>query len=327
VVVGGFPFVPGDSMAEKMAYLRCELDHLRRMLMLEPRGHADMFGCVLLPPANPEADIGAVFMEGDGYLDMCGHGSIGAVTVALETGLVELEEPFTEVLLDTPAGLVRAGARVEWGAVTDVTVRNVPSFLYREGVEVRPEGCDPVRVDVAFGGNFFALVKAADLGVRLEPGEAARIVEAGMRLKRAVNEAVSVRHPTVPHIRSIELVEISDEEGPGGGPPRNAVVFGDGQVDRSPCGTGTCARMAVLHARGMLAPGEEFVHESILGTRFEGRIVEETRVGPYDAVTVEITGRAYLTGLNQFLVDPRDPLGWGFRLGRAAGEAGGATDE
>ena len=310
IVVGGFPLIPGRSMAEKMAVLRARHDDLRRALMLEPRGHRDMFGCVLLPPADPGADLGVVFMDGDGYLTMCGHGSIGAVTVALEMGLIERREPETLLALDTPAGLIRARARVEEGAVTAVSIENVPAFLYREGERLDVPGIGTVSADVAFGGNFFALVSAEELGFDIVPERTRDLVDAGMRILARAREAIPVRHPTLDHVRSIDLVEIHGR-GPTGS-HRNIVVFGQGQFDRSPCGTGTCARMAALYATKRLALGEEFVHESVIGTRFVGRLLRETAVGDLPAVVPEITGQAFITGFHQFVLDPADPLRNGF---------------
>ncbi len=312
VITGGFPLIPGRSMAEKMAVLKERHDDLRRALMLEPRGHRDMFGCILLPAADPEADLGVVFMDGDGYLTMCGHGSIGAVTVALEMGLVEPREPGVRLALDTPAGLIRARASVEGGAVTAVSVENVPAFLYREGERLDVPGLGTVSVDVAFGGNFFALVSAEELGLEIAPSRVGVLVDAGMRILARAREAIPVRHPILEHVRTIDLVEI---HGPGStGTYRNIVIFGQGQFDRSPCGTGTCARMAALYARNRLALGEAFVHESVIGTTFTGQLLREARVGDLPAVVPEITGQAFITGFPHFVLDPADPLRDGFRV-------------
>lgn len=315
VVVGGLPAIPGSSMAEKKRYLSEEMDWLRRMLMWEPRGHRDMFGSVLTSPCEEGADLGIVFMDGGGYLDMCGHGTIGAATVAVEMGLVRAREPETVVRFDTPAGLVEARVRVEGGRAVEVSVVNVPSFLYRGGVSVEVEGVGEVTVDVAFGGNFFAVVDSDELGLRLVPEEASRLVEVGLRIREAVDAAVRAVHPERPHLEGVRLVEFSGHPLNPAAHRRNAVVFGDGQLDRSPCGTGTSAKMAVLHARGELGVGEDFVHESVLGTLFRGRILGRTRVGPFEAVIPQITGRAHITGFCQFVLDPQDPLGEGFRLG------------
>lgn len=312
VVVGGLPPVPGKSMEEKRTALGARFDHLRRALMHEPRGHRDMFGAILFDPSDPEADLGVVFMDGGGYLTMCGHGVIGAVTVALETGIIDGIEPVTEVRLDTPAGPVTVSAEVTHGKVGEIRFRNVPAFLYRKGFRLEIPGTGEVTVDISFGGNFFALVNAEDLGLSLSPGNVGRILDLGLMIREYVNSHLKVIHPLEPHIDSVRLVEFC---GPAVDPEahaRNVVVFGRGQVDRSPCGTGTCARMAAMWAKGELALGVPFIHESIIGTTFGGRLVDTTRVGDFDAVIPEISGRAYITGFQQFVIDPQDPLRDGF---------------
>ncbi len=315
IVVGGVPPVPGNSMAEKKAYLSSHLDGLRKMLMWEPRGHRDMFGSILLPPVNPEADLGIVFMDGGGYLDMCGHGTIGAATVVVELGIIKPLEPVTLVRFDTPAGLVEARVLVKEGRVQGVTVRNVPAFLHTGGLRIEVEGLGEIEVDVAFGGNFFAIVDADVLGLEIVPQRASKLVELGLKIRDAVNRAIRVSHPEKPHIDRVNLVEFSSARSGPGSHRRNAVIFADGQLDRSPCGTGTCAKMASLFARGKLKLMEDFVHESILGTRFTGRVVDTTKVGSFEAVIPEITGRAHITAISQFLLDPEDPLAEGFVLG------------
>lgn len=314
VVIGGIKPIPGKTMAEKREYLRAHFDHIRTALMLEPRGHNDMFGSILMEPTDPQADLGIVFMDGAGYMNMCGHGTIGAVTVALEMGLLELKEPVTKVTFDTPSGLVFATAETEEGAVKSVRVENVPSFLYREGCQIDVPGIGRIPIDIAFGGNFFALVEADHIHLRIAPENADKLVEIGMCILRQVNREVEVNHPTKDHLRSVDLVEIHElVEGPkvhG----RNVVVFGEGQVDRSPCGTGTCAKMAMLFAKGKLGLEEDFVHESIIGTTFSGRLLRQTVVGDIPAVIPEIKGQAFITGIQQFVIDPTDPLKYGFRL-------------
>lgn len=315
VVISGVPGIPGATMGEKKAYLAAHCDWLRTSLMHEPRGHRDMFGSIITPPASPGADLGIVFMDGGGYLDMCGHGVIGAATVAAELGLVDPAARDGTMILDTPAGLVRAHIRQEAGSVREVTVGNVPAFVFRRAVPLAVPGVGEVAADVAFGGNFFALVEAGDLGVRVEPRQASRLVELGLIIREKVNEAVQVSHPELGHIKSIDLVEICDRPAALGAHCRNAVVFGAGQLDRSPCGTGTCAKMAVWHAAGKLALHAEFIQESILGTTFRGQLLEETRVGEFPAVVPEITASAHITCFNQFFIDPADPLKDGFVLG------------
>ncbi len=315
VIVGGFPPVPGKTMEEKRVMLGSRFDHLRRALMHEPRGHRDMFGSIIFDPSHPEAHLGIVFMDGGGYLTMCGHGLMGSVTAALETGLVEAQEPETEVRLDTPAGLVTARAGITQGKVKEITFRNVPSFLFREGVTVEVPGTGLVSMDIAFGGNFYALVDAANMGLTLSPRNTYKIQKAGMALREQINRHIEVVHPVLSHMDSVRLVEFCGPPTCPGSHAKNVVVFGEGQVDRSPCGTGTCARMAAMWARGDLGLNEDFVHESIIGTTFTGRLVDTARVGDLDAVIPEVTGRSFITGFQQFVIDPEDPLAHGFVIG------------
>ena len=315
VVVGGMPEIRGRTMAEKKEDLRNRLDHLRCAVMHEPRGHADMFGSVLLPPADERADVGVVFMDGGGYLNMCGHGTIGTVTAALQSGMVAAREPLTQVALDTPAGLVRTEALVEGGAVARVSFVNVPAFVYRRDVRIDLDG-RPVVCDISFGGSFFAIVHASQLGVRVHPDDLPALTAAALRLRERINEEVQVRHPELAHITSVDLVEVYQASPTPGVDWRNVVVFGSGQVDRSPCGTGTCARIALLHAQGELAVGQELVQESLIGTHLRGRIVETTTVGDCPAVIPRITGSAYVTGYSRLVLDSRDPVRHGFVLGQ-----------
>jgi proline racemase len=314
IVTGGIPSIPGATMADKRRYLETHLDNIRTSIMHEPRGHKDMFGSILTAPVSQEADFGIIFMDGGGYLNMCGHGSIGAVTVAIETGIVPMVEPFTQVIMDTPAGLVRARGSVQNGKVKEVSVVNVPAFLWRRDLRVEVPDLGPILVDIAFGGNFFAILDGRQLGIPLEPRQVAELTALGLRIRDAVNRQVHPRHPLLEHIDTVDLVEIYGPPASPGADARNVVVFGQGQVDRSPCGTGTSAKLADLHARGELREGESFTYESILGTRLQGRIIGTTKVGPFVAVIPEITGSAYITGFNQFVIDPDDPVAYGFVL-------------
>jgi proline racemase len=314
IVLSGFPPIRGGTMAEKWLYVRENFDHLRCALMLEPRGHRDMFGSILVPPERDDADWGIIFMDGGGYLTMCGHGTIGAATVVVNLGLIQVKEPETVVRFDTPAGPVTAHVVVEQGQARQVWFRSVPAFLFAEAVRVDVPGFGSVRVDVAFGGNFFAMVSAQELGLQLEPAESQRLVEVGLQIRAEVNAQVKVQHPLQPHIDHVELTEIT-------GPPthpdatfKNVVVFGDGQIDRSPCGTGTCARMAALHAKNKLRVGEPFVHEGIAGSLFYGEILSETQVGELTAIVPRIAGSAYITGLNMWTIHPEDPMRYGFSI-------------
>lgn len=315
IVVGGVPHVPGKTMADKRAYLEEKMDHIRTSIMHEPRGHRDMFGSILTSPVNDDADFGIVFMDGGGYLNMCGHGSIGAVTVAIETGMVPAVEPETNVSFDAPAGLIKARAAVEKGVVKSVTIRNVPAFLYKENVTVDVPGLGNIKLDISFGGSFFALVDVKELKLKVCPQNVDQLIKAGMAIMKAANEQIHIEHPELKHIKTIDLVEIYDQPTHPEAHYKNVVIFGDGQADRSPCGTGTSAKMAALYAKRKLALNQEFVYESIIGTLFRGRLVETAQVGEFAAVVPEITGSAYITGFNQFVIDPNDPVKHGFTLG------------
>lgn len=315
VVVGGLPEIPGKDMPEKKQWLEENLDHVRTALMLEPRGHKDMFGSIMLPPTNPEADFGIIFMDGGGYLNMCGHGTIGAMSVAVETKRVEVKEPITTIVEEAPAGLVRGEVKVKDGHAEQVTFTNVPAFLYKQNESVELPGYGKVTFDISFGGSFFAIVKADQIGIDIVPENASKLQHLGIELRDIINKEIEVQHPLLPHINQVDLVEWWSETDTPGATLRNCVVFGQGQVDRSPCGTGTSAKMATLFAKGELKLDEEFVYESILGTLFYGRVIEETKVGDYDAVIPQITGSAWITGYNNYVIDPTDPVKYGFILG------------
>ncbi|WFD11245.1 proline racemase [Tepidibacter hydrothermalis] len=314
IVVGGVPNIPGKTMADKKEYLEKNMDTLRTSIMLEPRGHNDMFGSILTAPVNEEADFGIIFMDGGGYLNMCGHGSIGAITVAIETGMVEPKEPITEVVMDTPAGIVRSTAKVENGKVKEVSIVNVPAFHYKKDVEIEVPEIGKITFDISFGGSFFAIINAKQLGLKVEPKNSQKLTALGLEIRDIINKEIEIQHPTLSHINTVDLVEIYDEPTHPEATYKNVVIFGQGQVDRSPCGTGTSAKLATLHSKGELKEGELFVYESILGTLFKGRIVGTGEVGDYNTITPEITASAYITGFNHFVIDPDDPLKYGFVL-------------
>jgi proline racemase len=310
VVTGGVEQLPGGTMLERKLRFEAERDDLRLLLMREPRGHSAMSGAILQPPARPDADWGVLFIEVSGCLPMCGHGTIGVATVLVETGMVDVTEPETIVALDTPAGLVQARVEVAGGHAQSVTIRNVPAFLHARDQVVEVDGLGEVRYDMAFGGNFYALVDAASVGLEVDPARAQQLIEAGAKVREAVPEPV---HPVDDAIRGCHHV-VFHAPGRDGAHARNATSIHPGWLDRSPCGTGTSARMAALHARGELAIGEPFVNESIIGTRFTGRLVEEAEVGGVAAVVPEITGRAWITAMGQYFLDERDPFPAGFDL-------------
>jgi proline racemase len=300
-------------MLERKLYFEQHMDGLRLMLMREPRGHGAMSGAILQPPLHEEADWGVLFIEVSGCLPMCGHGTIGVATVLVETGMVEVSEPETVVRLDTPAGLVEARVRVEDGRARSVALRNVPSFLLGRDRDIELEG-QVLSYDMAFGGNFYAILSAGSAGLEVDPARASDLVERGLEIMAAVNSADRPEHPADPRISGCKHVIFTapGEDGPHS--QRSATSIHPGWLDRSPCGTGTSAKLAALHARGELEVGQGFVNRSVIGTRFGGRIVAETEVGGFPAVVPEISGRAWITGMGQYLLDPDDPFPEGFSL-------------
>ncbi|MET8852053.1 proline racemase family protein [Amycolatopsis sp. NPDC004625] len=313
VVVGGVGTLPGATMAERRRYAGEHLDDLRNLLVREPRGHAAMVAAILQPPTVPDADAGVLYLERAGWVPMCGHGSIGVATVLVETGLVEVTEPTTTVRLDTPAGLVVAEVAVTAGAARSVTFDGVPSFVLELDREVTVAGIGSVRCDIVYGGNIFAVADLADLGVPFERVARQRIIDTGVAVMAEVNATGRPVHPGDPAIAGCDHVYLA---APGGTArhSRHAMVIAPGVLDRSPCGTGTAARLAQLRARGKLEIGAQVRNESIIGTSFHGSVVAERRIGGHLAVLPRITGRAWLTGTAQFLRDPADPFPTGFEL-------------
>jgi proline racemase len=313
VVTGGVDPIPGDTMLERKLHFERHMDDLRLLLMREPRGHAAMSGAILQPALRPDADWGVVFIEVSGCLPMCGHGTMGVATVLVETGMVEVREPETVVRLDTPAGLVEARVAVEGGRARSVTIRNVPSFLLGRDRTVELGG-RTLTYDMAFGGNFYAILPAADAGLALEPARSAELIAQGLELMQAINARERPVHPADERIAGCKHLVFTapGEDGPRS--QRSATAIHPGWIDRSPCGTGTSAKLAALHARGELAVGEVFVNRSLIGTRFEGRVVAETEIGGLPAVVPEISGRAWITGSGEYVLDPDDPFPTGFAL-------------
>jgi len=314
VITGGIPNIPGRTMAEKRDYFTQNMDHLRTMLLFEPRGHQGMFGAVLTSPCRDEADVGVFYLDSKGTEDMCGHGTIGVTTTLIELGMIPAKEPVTKVTLDTPAGLIQAEAKSSNGMVENVTLRNVPSFLYQGDKVIKVPNIGNVKVDIGYGGNWFAFVSAEEIGVKVRIEAIEDLINKGVAIRDAVQRQVKTSHPD-PHIDpEIKDVMICDASTNPRAHAKNVVIFPKRGFDRSPCGTGTSARMAALYAKGKLGLNEEFVHESVIGSLFRGRLVKETKVGDIAAVVPEITGSAYLTGIHQFVIDPRDPYKYGFHF-------------
>lgn len=313
VVTGGVGVFPGATMAERRQWFIENNDGLRTFLMCEPRGHSAMSGTILQPPTRPDADFGVLFIEVSGLLPMCGHGTIGTATVLVETGMVPVVEPVTTLRLDTPAGLVEAGVAVENGRAKAVTIRNVPSFALALDQSVEVPGLGSVGYDMAFGGNFYAIVELEKLGLPFDRAAKQQLLDAGLAIMEAVDAHNPPQHPTRPDISGCHHVYL---QAPGSTAQhsRHAMAIHPGWFDRSPCGTGTSARMAQLHARGELALDTDFINESFIGTAFTGRLVEKTGVGGIEAVVPTITGRAWITGTAQYMLDPTDPFPAGFEL-------------
>jgi 4-hydroxyproline epimerase len=313
MVVGGGPDLKGASMSEKRDHFIRDFDWIRTALMFEPRGHDMMSGSILYPPTRPDCDIAILYIETTGCLPMCGHGTIGTVTMALEQGLVKARTPGI-LRLDTPAGLVEAHYREEAGRVTSVKLINIPSFLFVRDLAIEVEGLGELVVDISYGGNFYAIIDPQPAFAGVEAVQPSDILRWSPRVRTAVNAAGELVHPENPAIRGCRHVLWAGKPTVPGATARNAVFYGEKAIDRSPCGTGTSARLAQWAAKGLLKPGEDFVHESIIGSLFTGRIEAETSVGNYPAIIPSIEGWAVMTGLNTIFVDDHDPFAHGFVL-------------
>jgi trans-L-3-hydroxyproline dehydratase len=337
LIVEGFPSPPGKTMLAKREWVRAHADHLRRALMLEPRGHADMYGAILTEPVTAGSHAGVLFMHNEGYSTMCGHGIIAVTTMALERGLIMTGPPGSKstgpgdgatVVYDSPAGTIRARAKVKAGGagrageaggareverVESVSFLNVPSFVLHGGLIVKLAS-RTIRADVAFGGAFYAIVDSEAVGLPIEAAHLPELRRAGMEIKHAIEAAHAIVHPLDPGLNGIYGTIFTGPPNGEDADLRNVTIFADAEVDRSPCGTGTAAVMAVVDAMGLLGAGRPFVHESLIGTRFNGRVASRTEVAEHAAIVPEIEGSAWITGEHTFLVDEDDPLRDGFRI-------------
>ncbi|MEN0135349.1 MAG: proline racemase family protein [Rhodococcus sp. (in: high G+C Gram-positive bacteria)] len=327
VVVGGVGDVPGDTMFQKRLYLENKRDDIRQLLLREPRGSMIRSVNVVLPPTHPDAAMGYVIMESEEYPAMSGGNTICVATVLLETGMVPMQEPVTELTLESPAGLIKLRCECRDGKVLSVRFVNQPAFVYHMDAPVEVEGMGTVTLDVAWGGMAFAIIDAASVGFDLVPDEARDICVVGERIKAAAAEQLKAIHPENPQFAGITITEFTNPLRRENDTliAKNAVVVSPGRIDRCPCGTGTSARLAVMHARNQIRPGENFVHESLIGSRFDSTIESLTRVGEYDAVVPSVAGQAWITDMSQVGIDPTDPFPLGYTLSDSSMRAGATS--
>jgi proline racemase len=314
IVTGGIPPVKGDTMLERTAFFREQLDRIRNVLMHEPRGHQGMHGCVIVPPVSPDAHLGILFMDSEGYGTMCGHEIIAVVTAMIETGYVQVTEETAQIVIDSPAGKVIAGARVAGTEVKSVSFEHVPSYVCAQNVRLTIDGRS-FTVDIAFGGAFYAVADAKDLGVHVEIDQLAALQKWGQAICEQLEANMRVQHPVETQLQGVHGVIISDAPQSNGAHLRSVTILANGQIVRSPCGASTAARLASLYQLRQVHIGEAFVHEGIVGSQCTGIVTGTTKVREWEAVVPRIEGRAFVTGLHQFVVDPEDPLADGFLLG------------
>src|SRR5690625_4241732 len=313
IITDGLPEIKGKTQLERRLYCMEHLDHVREVLMYEPRGHHGMYGCIITEPATEYADFGVLFMHNEGWSTMCGHGIVGVITMGIETGRFKKSGKEQKFVIDTPAGEVVAYAKVNGAKVESVSFENVPSFVLRKGMELCIDGIE-FQADIAFGGAFYAVVQSSDFNFRVNKRDLPFIQKWGTKIKLAIEGQMEVVHPLEKGLHGIYGVIFSDDPIAKEADLRNVTIFAEEQVDRSPCGTGTCARLATLYEDGKMVTNDSFIHESITDGQFKGRILAVSSVGEYEAVVPEITGRAFITGIHQFVIDPDDTLPNGFLL-------------
>jgi len=314
IFIDGLPTLQGNTILEKRRYARENLDNLRTATLWEPRGHADMYGCIITEPVTEDGDCGLIFTHNEGYSSMCGHGIIAVTKVGLEAGIIAGGKNKEQIKFDTPAGRVTAYPHWEGDRVKEVSFFNVPSFVYALDLSVEVPELGKVEYDLAFGGAFYAFLNAESVGVELSPAGFRRLIELGTSIKKAVMESHPVKHPFEEDLSFLYGVIFVGQADNPQHHSRNVCVFADGEVDRCPTGTGVSARTALHHARGELKPGESITIESIIGSCFKAEVSEVTKFGPFDAVIPKVTGSAHICGINTLLLDPEDPLGKGFIL-------------
>lgn len=316
IIVEGLPDIPGNTMLEKKQSLIENFDFIRSSLILEPRGHRDMFGAILLPPTIEEADIGVVFMDTQAYLNMCGHGTIGVVTALLEQKIIKKEGDEVHLVIETPAGLVNVTAKIEKGKVTEVSFINVPAFLHGLDFHLDIPAFKKIKVDVAFGGSYFVIVDAEKEGIQLDTEHSSQLAELGMLIKGIANEKIKVQHPLKPEINKIDLLLFIENSSNPNVNTKNVAIFGETQVARSACGTGLCAQMAHQYFTNKLNLNETFNTESIIETVFKGTLVGVEKLGEINAVYPKVSGNAHVISISTHILDPLDPLNSGFLLNR-----------
>ena len=314
IILSGYPELKGKTLLEKRTDAQNHHDELRKALIWEPRGHADMYGAIIVEPDSTGADFGVIFIHNEGYSTGCGHAVIALTKVFVETGLIPMNEPETEVKMDVPSGFIKSYAKVKNGQVTGVRFENVPSFVQSLDTEVDIPGLGTINYDLAFGGAFYAFVDVAQLDLDCTPEYQNKLIEIGMKIKHAIMDSVEMVHPLEPDMNFLYGTIFTSALKDPNHHSRNVCIFAEGEVDRSPTGTGVSARAAILHAKGEIKVGESIIIESIIGSTFSVKVVATTTFGNYDAVIPEVSGNAYITGKNTFWINPEDPLKGGFIL-------------
>ena len=314
IIISGIPDLPGETILKKRQYMIDNLDHIRKIIMLEPRGHADMYGCIIFPSVQQDSDFGVIFMHNEGYSSMCGHGIIAVTKVALETGFIKMIEPETTIRIDSPAGLITAVGHIKNGKVEKVSFQNVPSYVVVLDSKIEIPEYGTIKYDLAFGGAYYAYVQAQDVGLTCHPKDVDKLIQVGRDIKRAISNSVEIQHPIDDDLSFLYGTIFIDEPKDSNSHSRNVCVFANGEVDRSPTGTGVSGRLAIHHARGEISIGESITVESIIGSKFEGKILKETKFGQYSAIIPEVSGKAFITGKHEFSVDPEDSIKSGILL-------------
>ena len=314
IVTCGVPELQGDTILKKQQYMMENYDNLRKQLMWEPRGHADMYGCIITSPATKEADFGIIFMHNEGYSSMCGHGIMAVTKLAIESGLVKIGEPRTTIKIDSPAGLITAIGHIKNGKVGKVSFKNVPSYVVALDSEINIPEYGKIKYDLAFGGAYYIYVQADDFGLTCYPKDIDKLIHVGREVKRVVSNSIQIKHPFNDKLSYLYGTIFIDKPDNSDSHSRNVCIFADGQVDRSPTGTGVSGRLAIHYKRGESRVGEPIIIESVIGSKFSGKVLKDTKYGQYDAIFPEITGEAFITGKHKFYIDPEDPIQEGIFL-------------